>query len=237
MHGYRSVRGSIQCQLCSKPRAVYAAGSFPAVSEEAGMHKRFAAEQLDIACDDDSQYVCGSQLFPAGHKLHEAVYCNHSLTCSSLVEANLYNANASTLNKLADSFAVSLCSSCGIEHLAPERSEQLGCDQSVQTSAWQCWPLCSMCSHQGLVPPQKKCWGTPAAAKRKVVGMKRKASSGRGGTRGGGRGGRGRGLGRLVSLSSDEDGDNSNNQGKQFAEDEEETTDNSSSILDESESD
>jgi hypothetical protein len=87
------------------------------------------------------------------------------MTCSSLVEANLYNANSSTLNKLADSFAVSLCVSCGIEHLAPERSDQLGCDQSVQTSAWQCWPLCSMCSHQGLVPPQKKCWGTPAAAK------------------------------------------------------------------------
>jgi hypothetical protein len=71
---------------------------FLAVSEEAGMHKRFVAEQLDIACDDDNQYVCGSQLFPAGHKLNEAVYCNHSLTCSSLVEAKLYNANSSTLN-------------------------------------------------------------------------------------------------------------------------------------------
>jgi hypothetical protein len=90
------------------------------------MHKLFVAEQLDIACNDDNQCVCGSQLFPDGHKLNEAVYCNHSLTCSSLVKANLYNANSSTLNKLADSFAVSLCSSCGIEHLEPERSEQLG---------------------------------------------------------------------------------------------------------------
>jgi hypothetical protein len=68
---------------------VYAARSFPAVSEEAGMHKRFVAEQLDIACDDDNQYVCGSQLFPVGHKLNEAVYCNHSLTCrKNYIEAN-----------------------------------------------------------------------------------------------------------------------------------------------------
>jgi hypothetical protein len=201
------VRGSIQCQLCSKPLAVFAARSFPAVSEETGMHRRFAAEQLDIACADDNQYVCGSQLFPAGHKLDEAVYGNHSLTCSSLVEFSLYKANSTTLNKLADSFAVSLCSSCGIEHLRPERSEQLVCNQTVQTAASQCcWPLCSICSDEGLVPPQKKCEGTPAAVKRKVVGVKRKrmAGIGRGGARGrgAGRGGPGRGLGRLVCLSS-----------------------------------
>jgi hypothetical protein len=126
------VRGSIQGQLCSKPRAEYAAQSFLALSEEAGMHKSFSADQLDIACDDDNQYVCGSQLFPAGHKLDEAVCCNHSLTCSSLVESNLYKANSATLNKLADSFAVSLCSSCGTKHLAPKRSEQLGCNQILQ---------------------------------------------------------------------------------------------------------
>jgi hypothetical protein len=64
-----------------------------------------------------------------------------------------------------------------------------------------------MCSDQGLVPPQKKCRGTPAAAKRKVVGVKqnRKASSVWGGARGygAGRGSRGRGLGRLVCLSSE----------------------------------
>jgi hypothetical protein len=169
------------------------------------MHKRFAEEQLAIACDDDNQYVCGSQLFPAGHKLEEAMYCNHSLTCSSLVEANLYNANASTRSKLADSFAVSLCSSCGIEHLAPDRSEQLGCNQTVRTSAWQFWPLCSICSGHGVVPPQRKCRGTPAAVRQRVVGMKRKhkASSARGGAS---RGGRGRSLGRGVCLSSDEDG-------------------------------
>jgi hypothetical protein len=40
-----------------------------------------------------------------------------------------------------------------------------------------------------------------------------------------------------VSLNSDEDGDNSDNKGKQFAEDEEETTGNSSSVLDESDRD
>jgi hypothetical protein len=71
------VHGSIQCQLCSKPRAIYAARSFLTMSEEAGMHKCFAAEQLDVACDDDDQYACGSQLFPTGHKLDEAVYCNY----------------------------------------------------------------------------------------------------------------------------------------------------------------
>jgi hypothetical protein len=102
------------------------------------MHKRFAAERLDIACDDDNQYVCGSQLFPPGHKLDEAVCCNHSLTRSSLVESNLYKPNSSTRNKLADSFEASLYSSCSIEHLAPERSEQLGCNQTLQTSARQC---------------------------------------------------------------------------------------------------
>jgi hypothetical protein len=139
------------------------------------MHKRSVAELLGIACDGDNQSVCESQLFPAGHKLDEAVFCNQSLTCSSLMESNLYNANSSTLNKLADSFAVSWCSSCRIEHLAPERSEQLGCNQIVQSSAWQCCPLCSICSVEGLVPPQKQCRGTPAAAKRKVIGVKRKA--------------------------------------------------------------
>jgi hypothetical protein len=73
------------------------------------MHNLFAAEQLDIACNNDNQYVCGSQLFPAGHKLDEAVYC--SLICSSLVESNLYKANSSTLKKLADIFSVLLWSS------------------------------------------------------------------------------------------------------------------------------
>jgi hypothetical protein len=54
------VRGSIQCQLCSKLCAVLATRSFLAVPEEAGMLKRSAAEKLDIACADDNQYVCGS---------------------------------------------------------------------------------------------------------------------------------------------------------------------------------
>jgi hypothetical protein len=90
------------------------------------MQKQFAADQLDIACNYDNQYVCGSQFSLAGHILNEAVYCNHSLTCSSLVEPNLCTANSSSLNKLADSFAVWLCTSCGIKHLAPGRSEQLG---------------------------------------------------------------------------------------------------------------
>jgi hypothetical protein len=53
------------------------------------------------------------------------------------------------------------------------------------------------------------CRGTPAAAKRKVAGIKRnrKASSGLGGARGcgAGRGACGRGLGRLVCLSYEEE--------------------------------
>jgi hypothetical protein len=79
----------------------------------------------------------------------------------------------------------------------------------MQTSAWQCWPLCSICSDQRLVPPQKMFRGAQAAAKRKVGGVKRnrKASWGLGGAwgRGAGRGGCGRGLGRLVCLSSVEE--------------------------------
>jgi hypothetical protein len=81
----------------------------------------------------------------------------------------------------------------------------------MQTSAWQCWPLCSICSDQRLVPPQKNFRGTQAAAKWKVVVVKRnrKASFGWGGAwgRGAGRGGCGRGLGRLVYLSSEEEAD------------------------------
>jgi hypothetical protein len=119
------------------------------------MHKSFAAEQLDIACDDDNQYVCGLQLFPAHHKLDEAAYCNQSLTCSSLVESHLYKANSSTLNKLADSLAVSMCSSRGMEHLALERPEQLGCNQTLQTSARQCWPPCSICSDKSSICSDK----------------------------------------------------------------------------------
>jgi hypothetical protein len=61
------------------------------------------------------------------------------------------------------------------------------------------------------VPPQKNCRGTQAAAKRKVVDVKRnrKASCGWGGAwgRGAGRGGCGRGLGRQVCLSSEEEAD------------------------------
>jgi hypothetical protein len=81
----------------------------------------------------------------------------------------------------------------------------------MQTSASQCWPLCSICSDQRRVPPQRNCRGTQAAAKRKVVGVKRnrKASCGRGGAwgHGAGRGGCGRGLGRQVCLSSEEEAD------------------------------
>jgi hypothetical protein len=61
------------------------------------------------------------------------------------------------------------------------------------------------------VSPQNNCRGTQAAAKRKVVGVKRngKASCGRGGAwgRGAGRGGCGRGLGRRVCLRSEEEAD------------------------------
>jgi hypothetical protein len=61
------------------------------------------------------------------------------------------------------------------------------------------------------VPPQKKFRGTPDAAKRKVIGVKRnrKASSGRSCAwgRGAGMGGCGRGLGRLVFLSTEEEAD------------------------------
>jgi hypothetical protein len=68
-----------------------------------------------------------------------------------------------------------------------------------------------MCSDQRLVPPQKNFRGTQAAAKRKVVGVKRnrKEGCGRGGAwgRGAGRGCCGRGLGRLVCLSSEEEAD------------------------------
>jgi hypothetical protein len=67
------------------------------------MHKRFSGEQLAITCDDDHQYVCGSRLFPAGHKLDEAVYCNYSLTCSSLMDSNLYNANSCAMPTLSTS--------------------------------------------------------------------------------------------------------------------------------------
>jgi hypothetical protein len=80
--------------------------------------------------------------------------------------------------------------------------------------------LAVLASVQNVQPkglcPLKRSAGTPAAAKRKVVGIKcnRNASSGRGGAWGRGRGGGGRGLGRLVSLSCDEDGDNSDNKGK-----------------------
>jgi hypothetical protein len=57
--------------------------------------------------------------------------------------------------------------------MAQEHSEQFGCNRSMQTSAWQCWPLCSICSDQRLVPPQKNFRGTQSTAKRKVVGVKR----------------------------------------------------------------
>jgi hypothetical protein len=76
---------------------------FLAVSEEAGMDKCLAAEQLDIARDDDNQYVCGSPLFPSGRKLDEAVYCNHSLTCSSLVDDNTSTVYCNKLTYLLES--------------------------------------------------------------------------------------------------------------------------------------
>jgi hypothetical protein len=87
----------------------------------------------------------------------------------------------------------------------PQTADELadfGCNQTVRKSAWQCWPLFSICSGHGVVPPQRKCRGTSAAAKRRVVGMKRKhkPSSARGGAwgRGASSGGRGRSLGRGV---------------------------------------
>jgi hypothetical protein len=81
----------------------------------------------------------------------------------------------------------------------------------MQTSAWQCWPLCSICSDQRIGSPQKNFRGTQSAAKRKVVGVKRncKASCGRGGAWGcgDGKGSCGTGLGRLACLSSEEEAD------------------------------
>jgi hypothetical protein len=78
----------------------------------------------------------------------------------------------------------------------------------MQTSAWQCWRLCSICSHQSLVPPQRAhkllqsgSWLSSSAIARPAAG------GGSAWGRGAGRGGCGSLLGRLVYLSSEEEAD------------------------------
>jgi hypothetical protein len=63
------VRDVVQCQECWKPRAVFAATALPAVSKDMDKPADYATTQLQIACTDDPQFVCGAQLFPPMHPL------------------------------------------------------------------------------------------------------------------------------------------------------------------------
>jgi hypothetical protein len=58
------VRDVVQCQECWKPRAVFAATALPAVYKDMDKPADYATTQLQIACIDDPQFVCGAQLYP-----------------------------------------------------------------------------------------------------------------------------------------------------------------------------
>ena len=162
---------------CAKPRGVYAASALATLSKKLEHDVVWATEQLQAACDDDSVYTCGAHPFPSTHSLAQHVYCNDTLTCASLVEGALYTSNATTLNKIASVFDVTLCSECGVQQLSKERCDEIGC-ASGQVSQWKHWPLCSACGEEGRsLTVRKRARPTRASAKESVVTKKRKLSA------------------------------------------------------------
>jgi hypothetical protein len=195
---------TVHCGVCKKPRAVFCQSTLSTLQADVpGLlpdQDTYVLDQVAMAREDDTQWVCGAVFFPPEHRLHGMVYTSTDVQCASSVENALYGANKSKLRyKLVD-FQKSLCSVCGLAQVSMQRlTQQLGCDPEQPFSGWQQYPLCDECEQRGCeAEPVQIRTGTKRAAQQKVVNQKR--SRGRGARHGLARGrGQGRGRGRAVS--------------------------------------
>ena len=74
----------------------------------ANVPSTYVSDQIDMLCEDKSQFICDSVLFPQGHKLNEYVYVNQALLRANAVEQTLYGASESTRRRIE--FSKQLCS-------------------------------------------------------------------------------------------------------------------------------
>ena len=106
------VREVIACQECYKPRAVFCVQALSTVQKKLAIENvpsTYVSDQIDVLCEDESQFICGSVLFPRGHKLNEHVYVNQALSCADAVEQALYGASDSTRRRIGSASSSAAC--------------------------------------------------------------------------------------------------------------------------------
>lgn len=195
----KHVRGTVRCGECHKFRAFYSKlawiklklGKEPA--SEAEQHKA-AEHAIERACED-SDWVCGAQLFPPSHVFHQIVYTALEMHCTSPMEAVLYRLSAS-IQKHAQ-FDVSLCGSCGVVPVDTHEQEEQTDEEDINERTELLLPMCGGCAEAGAEPVVKKVQTQKEAT---AAVKKRKQAKGR--AKGKGKA-KGKGSGR--NLSRDEE--------------------------------
>ena len=169
------VREVIACQECYKPRAVFCEQAPSTVQMKLAIENvpsTYVSDQIDMLCEDESQFISGSVLFPRGHKLNEHVYVNQALSCADAVEQALYGTSDSTRRRIE--FSKQLCSVCADELVPSDDCKEQGCAPSIAVSKWVQYPLCDVCVDAGKITVRISRKQPVQGAKRAVRAVKRK---------------------------------------------------------------
>lgn len=167
------VREGIVCQECSKPRAIYCQHALKTLQTKLTLTKmssKYVADQLNMLKEEE-QFVCGAQLFSAGHTLCNQVYANHALSCSSPVEQALYSARDGVCERIP--FSKQHCSMCNVDVVPSRACEEQGCGPGTAVTKWKQLPLCAKCVRNGKQPVEVTRKRTRKTAKEAVRATKR----------------------------------------------------------------
>jgi hypothetical protein len=165
----KNVRGIIQCQDCGKARAFYSLTAWRKLRMPGSEGSDDAHTEIERACADDPQFVCGAEMFPSMHSLHHSVFTRQDLECSSPLEVALYKLPHSTQSRV--NFDTTLCGNCGLESVLIEDEDE----DEEEERVTQFLPQCQSC--KDVRAPQvvlKK--ATKKQAKKRVKKMKKAAS-------------------------------------------------------------
>jgi hypothetical protein len=115
------VQAMAECQECSKPRGMFCVSTISQLhKKDVHLSKGYAIQQLNIALEDDPHFVCGAAFLLEGHTLHKVVCTDTVLSCSSALEAALYDAPQRVLDGGRTIFHIALCAQCGVAELTAE---------------------------------------------------------------------------------------------------------------------
>jgi hypothetical protein len=107
----KNVRGMIECQDCGKARAFHSSSAWRKLRMPGTQGPDDAHTEIERACTDDPQFVCGAAMFPPIHPLHHIVFTRLDLERFSPLEVAVYNFPPCTQSRVA--FDTPLCANCG----------------------------------------------------------------------------------------------------------------------------